>query len=98
LASQIYPPRVLSSAWLTADDAAPVKLANSCRDAALRTRAPPAALIQNGDAADLLAHLFPLKWEQINLTGDYHWHRDAGLRNRRLRPLRSPDQAPTLAA
>jgi hypothetical protein len=24
----------------------------------------------------LLAHLSPLKWEYINLTGDYHWRRD----------------------
>jgi len=47
---------------------------------------------------DLLAHLSPLKWEHINLTGDYHWRRDAGLRNRRLRPLRSSDQALKLAA
>jgi hypothetical protein len=37
---------------------------------------------------DTLAHLSPLKWEHINLTGDYHWRKDAGLRNRRLRPLR----------
>src|ERR1700730_14176797 len=37
----------------------------------------------------LLAHLSPLKWEYINLTGDYHWRRDGGLRNRKLRPLRS---------
>jgi TnpA family transposase len=47
---------------------------------------------------DLLAHLSPLKWEHINLTGDYHWRRDAGLRNRRLRPLRSPEKALKLAA
>jgi len=37
----------------------------------------------------LFAHLSPLKWEHINLTGDYHWRRDGGLRNRKLRPLRS---------
>jgi Tn3 transposase DDE domain len=37
----------------------------------------------------LLVHLSPLKWEHINLTGDYHWRRDGGLRNRKLRPLRS---------
>jgi Tn3 transposase DDE domain len=37
----------------------------------------------------LLAHLSSLKWEHINLTGDYHWRRDGGLRNRNLRPLRS---------
>ena len=30
-------------------------------------------------------------WEHINLTGDYHWRRDGGLRNRKLRPLRSFD-------
>jgi hypothetical protein len=32
---------------------------------------------------------FALKWEHINLTGDYHWHRDGGLRNRKLRPPRN---------
>ncbi len=32
----------------------------------------------------LLAHLSPLNWEHINLTGDYHWRRDGGLRNRKL--------------
>jgi hypothetical protein len=37
----------------------------------------------------LLVHLSPLKWEHINLTGDYHWRRDGGLQNRKLRPLRS---------
>jgi hypothetical protein len=28
---------------------------------------------------DTLAHVSPLKWEHINLTGDYHWRKDAGL-------------------
>ena len=37
----------------------------------------------------LLVHLSPLKWEHINWTGDYHWRRDGGLRNRKLRPLRT---------
>ena len=37
----------------------------------------------------LLVHLSPLKWEHINLPGDYHWRRDGGLRNRKLRPVRS---------
>lgn len=37
---------------------------------------------------DALSHLSPLKWEHINLTGDYHWRKDAGLRNGKLRPLR----------
>lgn len=51
-----------------------------------------AALRQGSEAIpdELLTHLSPLKWEHINLTGDYHWRRDAGLRNRKLRPLRSP--------
>jgi TnpA family transposase len=47
---------------------------------------------------DLLAHISPLKWEHINLTGDYRWRRDGGLRNRALRPLRSFAQASSLAA
>jgi hypothetical protein len=37
----------------------------------------------------LLVHLSPLKWEHINWTGDYHWRRDGGLRNRKLRPLQT---------
>lgn len=37
----------------------------------------------------LLVHLSPLKWEHINMTGDYHWRRDGGLRNRKSRPLRN---------
>lgn len=51
-----------------------------------------AALREGGQAVsdETLAHLSPLKWEHINLTGDYHWRKDAGLRNRRLRPLRLP--------
>ena len=47
---------------------------------------------------DLLAHLSPLKWEHINLTGDYHWRRDGGLRNRGLRPLRSSPETLALTA
>jgi hypothetical protein len=38
---------------------------------------------------EALAHLSSLKWEHINLTGDYHWRKDAGLRNRKSRPLRT---------
>jgi Domain of unknown function (DUF4158) len=30
-----------------------------------------------------------LKWEHTNLTGNYHWRRDGGLRNRKPRPLRT---------
>lgn len=44
-----------------------------------------AAIRQTGQvvADETLAHLSPLKWEHINLTGDYHWRKDAGLRNRK---------------
>lgn len=50
-----------------------------------------AAIRQNGQAVsdEALAHLSPLKWEHINLTGDYHWRKDAELQNRKLQPLRT---------
>jgi hypothetical protein len=50
-----------------------------------------AAIRQTGQtvSGEALAHLSPLKWEHINLTGDYHWCKDAGLRNRKSRPLRT---------
>lgn len=50
-----------------------------------------AAIRQTGQiiSDEALAHLSPLKWEHINLTGDYHWRKDAGLRNRKSRPLRT---------
>ena len=50
-----------------------------------------AALRERGQTipAELLAHLSPLKWEHINLTGDYHWRPDGGLGDRKLRPLRA---------
>jgi len=57
-----------------------------------------AAIRQTGQIVpdETLAHLSPLKWEHINLTGGYHWRKDAGLRNRKLRPLRArtPDLIP----
>jgi len=37
---------------------------------------------------ELLTHLSPLGWEHINLTGNYVWRPDSGVRNSRLRPLR----------
>jgi hypothetical protein len=51
----------------------------------------PATLQERSYVIDqkLLAHLSPLKWKHINLTGDYRWRRDGGLRNRKPRPLRS---------
>ena len=39
---------------------------------------------------DLLAHLSPLGWEHINLTGDYVWKPEGGTRKRPLRQLRLP--------
>ena len=39
---------------------------------------------------DLLAHLSPLGWEHINLTGDYVWKPDSGATKRPLRQLRLP--------
>lgn len=39
-----------------------------------------AAIRQSGQAVsdETLAHLSPLKWAHINLTGDYHWRRPTG--------------------
>lgn len=56
-----------------------------------------AAIRRNGQTIsdEMLTHLSPLKWEHINLTGDYHWRKDAGLGNRKLRPLRT---SPPLAS
>ena len=39
---------------------------------------------------DLLAHLSPLGWEHVNLTGDYVWKPAGGTRKRPLRQLRLP--------
>jgi TnpA family transposase len=48
----------------------------------------------------LLAHLSPLGWEHINLTGDYIWValQDASENNDGLRPLRTPPDALRKAA
>ncbi len=42
----------------------------------------------------LLAHLSPLGWEHINLTGDYIWvaRQDASENHNGLRPLRIPPE------
>ncbi len=42
-----------------------------------------------------LAHLSPLGWEHINLTGDYHWETSPTLGPDQFRPLRTrtPDFA-----
>jgi len=39
---------------------------------------------------DRLAHLAPVGWQQINLTGDYLWNADAQLAPDGLRQLRAP--------
>ena len=46
------------------------------------------AFRRNGQTVsdEMLTHLSPLKREYINLTGDYHWRKDAGLGNRKLPP------------
>ncbi len=43
-----------------------------------------------------LAHLSPLGWEHINLTGDYHWETSQALGPDQFRPLRT--KAPDIAA
>lgn len=49
---------------------------------ALRSRGE---VVPNG----LLAHLAPLGWQHINLTGDYFWGTDVGLGPDGFRPLQS---------
>jgi Tn3 transposase DDE domain len=61
---------------------------------------PIAALRQAEDVPDqLLAHLSPLGWEHVNLTGDYIWsaERPAVENSDRFRPLRAaPDPTASL--
>lgn len=53
------------------------------------------ALRESGQDIDdtLLAHLSPLGWEHINLTGDYIWQQDKRVERGRFRPLRTPREA-----
>ena len=48
----------------------------------------------------LLAHLSPLGWEHVNLTGDYVWGAQSGAseNNDGLRPMRTPPEAYARAA
>jgi TnpA family transposase len=46
---------------------------------------------QHPESADL-AHLSPLGWEHINLTGDYHWETSPTLGPNQFRPLRTRAQ------
>jgi hypothetical protein len=39
-------------------------------------------------ADELVAHLSPLSWEHIHLTGDYVWHANKRVAKGRFRPLR----------
>jgi hypothetical protein len=50
------------------------------------------ALRDDGCSIDesLLAHLSPVGWEHINLTGDYVWHANKRVAKGRFRPLRKP--------
>jgi hypothetical protein len=54
-------------------------------------------LREQGQSVDeyLLAHLSPLGWEHINLTGDYVWHSNKRVAKGRFRPLRSPKDSVT---
>ncbi len=45
-----------------------------------------------------LAHLSPLGWEHINLTGDYHWGSSPTFGPDQFRPLRTKANAATAAA
>ena len=46
----------------------------------------------------LLAHLAPLGWQHINLTGDYLWPSASGIGPDGFRPLKAPARATSLAA
>jgi Tn3 transposase DDE domain len=50
-----------------------------------------AALRRRGQAVadDLLAHLSPLGWEHINLTGDYVWNLESSPQKGQFRALQS---------
>jgi TnpA family transposase len=41
---------------------------------------------------ELLAHISPLGWEHIGLTGDYTWHENKRVAQGRFRPLRVPSE------
>ena len=44
----------------------------------------------------LNAHLAPLGWQHVNLTGDYLWGADAGIGPDGFRPLRGSSPAPAI--
>jgi hypothetical protein len=57
-------------------------------------------LRKQGDAPVIgdLAHLSPLGWEHINLTGDYHWDAEQSFGPNQYRPLRVSGTGEGLAA
>ena len=52
----------------------------------------------NAPALSDLAHLSPLGWEHINLTGDYHWEAEQSFGLNQFRPLRISANDERLAA
>ena len=46
----------------------------------------------------LLAHLTPLGWQHINLTGEFLWSADAGVDPNGFRPLRRGSHKLAVAA
>ena len=66
-----------------------VYLAQALRSLARRGAEPDPAL---------LAHLAPLGWQHINLTGDYLWPSASGIGPDGFRPLKTPARATPLAA
>jgi Tn3 transposase DDE domain len=46
----------------------------------------------------LLAHIAPLGWQHINLTGDYLWDADAAIGPSGFRPLRGGEAPLAVAA
>jgi hypothetical protein len=46
----------------------------------------------------LLAHVAPLGWQHVNLTGDYLWGADGGVGLDGMRPLRNRTTEPRQAA
>jgi hypothetical protein len=51
-------------------------------------RALAALRVDRSSEDSLVAHLSPLSWEHIHLTGDYTWHANKRVAKGRIRPLR----------
>jgi hypothetical protein len=63
-----------------------------CVPSLFSQKIPADARAKSGDT--LLAHLSPLGWEHVNLTGDYVWaaEQDVSENLDGLRPLRAPSE------